>query len=51
MHKRKSAGYDMMTPDMLKNLEHGIEILTEIFNRVWNEGRTPLDWKTRVFQL
>lgn len=45
----KSAGNDKITSEMLKNLgKEGEEMLTNIFNKIWNEGHVPQDWTTGI---
>lgn len=44
---KSAAGPDGISNKALKNLEDGaIEALTNIFNKVWETGSLPTDWKT-----
>lgn len=47
--KGKSAGHDKITPEMAKSLgKNGIEVLTTIYNKCWEEGKVPEDWKIGI---
>ena len=45
----KSAGHDRITAEMVINLgERGTEMLTDLFNKAWNEGNVPDDWRIGI---
>lgn len=42
LQKRKSAGHDKLTAEMLKDRgSEFLELLTGMFKRAWNEGNVP----------
>ena len=42
LKRGKAAGHDNITAKMLQNVEeNGFKILTELFNKLWEEERTP----------
>ena len=46
---KRSPGPDEIHDEMLLNLpERGLEVLCKVFNRYWNEGIYPNEWKTSV---
>ena len=49
MKTGKAAGKSEVSTEMLKPLgEKAVAWLTEIFNRIWREGRLPEDWRTGI---
>lgn len=45
----KAPGHDRITAEMLKNLSNeGLQMLLEVFNKVWAEKRIPNDWKVGI---
>ena len=49
LEEGKSAGEDQIDNAMLKNLPHvSKQYLLDFYNRMWNEGSFPTDWKTSI---
>ena len=49
LKRGKAAGHDGITPEMLKGLgKVGIDMLTELFNRIWKEEMIPQDWEVGI---
>lgn len=45
----KAAGYDGIAPEMIKNLGvKGLEGITKLFNKMWEEEKIPKDWEIGV---
>ena len=42
LKRRKSVGHDNITAEMLQIMEeNGLEMLTELFNKIWEKERIP----------
>ena len=49
LKRGKAAGHDNITAEMLQNMgENGLEMLTELFNKIWEEERIPKDWEVGI---
>ena len=49
MKNGKAAGEDLIPAEILKNLgDEGILWMTEIFNKCWNESKTPESWNKSI---
>ena len=49
MKNGKAAGEDLIPAEILKNVgEEGVSWITEIFNKCWNEGKTPEEWNKSI---
>lgn len=49
LKKGKAAGHDHITGEMLKNMgRRGLELLTEICNKAWEEGKVPQEWRIGI---
>jgi len=45
----KAAGYENITAKMLQNTgENELEMLTELFNKIWEEERIPKVWEMGI---
>ena len=49
LKRGKAAGHDNITAKMLQNLgEKGLELLTKLFNKIWEEEKIPKDWEVGI---
>ena len=49
LKRGKVVGHDNITAEMLQNMgQNGLEMLTELFNKIWEQERTPKDWEVRI---
>ena len=49
LKRGKVAEHDNITAEMLQNMgENGLEMLTELFNKIWEEERIPKDWEVGI---
>lgn len=49
LKRGKAAGHDSLTSEMIKNMqENGMEVLTRLFNRIWNEQKIPEEWEIGI---
>lgn len=49
LKRGKAAGHDRITPEMLKGLgKIGMEILTDLYNKIWHEEKIPEDWEVGI---
>ena len=45
----KAAGHDNITAEMLRNMgENGLEMLTELVDKIWKEEKIPKNWKMGI---
>ena len=49
LKRGKTAGHDGITAEMLKNMgRNGVDMLTKLFNRIWQEEKIPEDWELGI---
>ena len=49
LKRGKAAGNDNITAETLQNMgENGLEMLTELFNKIWEEEWVPKDWEVGI---
>ena len=49
LKRGEAAEHDNITAEMLQNMgENGFEMLTELFNKIWEEERIPKDWEVGI---
>ena len=47
-----AAGHDDITAEMLQNMgENGLEMSTQLFDKIWEKERIPKDWEVRLVIL